>query len=85
MKKKSILYLLILALVLLSSCSNNSKSTFKELENVSYKESVQLDYKSLHNTNAVLVFKSKPNNEELGELYIKLFDKDKEKIADNVY
>ncbi len=85
MKKKSILYLLILALVLLCSCSDNSKLTFKELKNVSYKESVQLDYKSLHNTNAVLMFKSNPNNEELGELYIKLFDKDKEKIADNVY
>ena len=85
MKKQSILCLLILALVLLGSCSNNSQITFKNTENVSYKEAVQVDYKTLHNTNAVLMFKNNSNDEELGELYIQLFDKDKEKIANNVY
>ncbi len=84
MKKQSILFLLILTLVLLSSCSNDSQSTFKETDKVSYKEAVQVDYKTLHNTNSLLMFKSSSNNKEIGELYIKLFDKAEEKLASNV-
>ena len=83
MKKQSILCLLLISLVFLCSCSSDSQSTFKNEE--SYKEAVQVDYKTLNNTTAVLMFKSSSNNKELGDLYIKPFDGDEEKIASNVY
>lgn len=81
MKRQLILCFLILAAIFLCSCS--SQSAFNET--VSYKEAELYDYTKLNNTNAVLMFKSSSDNEELGELYIKSFDNAEEKIADKVY